>query len=65
MSKARIYGGDEVVHLNIHFSLMNSPAAGFIIKDLVKFGKSEKINLAAFSLKRFETLKSVSEITGF
>ena len=45
--------------------LMHAPAAGLIIKDLVKFGKSEKINLAAFSSKRFETLKSVSEKTGF
>ena len=45
--------------------LMHAPAAGLIIKDLVKFGKSEKINLAAFSSQRFETLKSVSEKTGF
>ena len=45
--------------------LMHAPAAGLIIKDLVKFGKSEKINLAAFSSHRFETLKSVSEKTGF
>ena len=45
--------------------LMHAPAAGLIIKDLVKFGKSEKINLAAFSSKRFETLKNVSEKTGF
>ena len=44
---------------------MHAPAAGLIIKDLVKFGKSKKINLAAFSSKRFETLKSVSEKTGF
>ena len=45
--------------------LMHAPAAGLIIKDLVKFGKSEKINLAAFSSQRFETLKSVLEKTGF
>ena len=45
--------------------LMHAPAAGLIIKDLVKFGKSEKINLSAFSSQRFETLKSVSEKTGF
>ena len=45
--------------------LMHAPAAALIIKDLVKFGKSEKINLAAFSSQRFETLKSVSENTGF
>ena len=45
--------------------LMHAPAAGLIIKDLVKFGKSEKINIAAFSSQRFETLKSVSEKTGF
>jgi hypothetical protein len=44
---------------------MHAPAAGLIIKDLVKFGKSEKINLAALSSQRFETLKSVSEKTGF
>ena len=45
--------------------LMHAPAAEIIIKDLVKFGKSKKINLAAFSSKRFEKLKSVSEKTGF
>ena len=45
--------------------LMQAPAAGLIIKDLVKFGKSEKINLSALSSHRFETLKSVSEKTGF
>ena len=45
--------------------LMHAPAAGLIIKDLVKFGTSEKINLAAFSSQRFETLKGVSEKTGF
>ena len=45
--------------------LMHAQAAGLIIRDLVKFGKSEKINLAAFSSQRFETLKSVSEKTGF
>ena len=45
--------------------LMHAPAAGLIMRDLVKFGKSEKINLDAFSSKRFETLQSVSEKTGF
>ena len=45
--------------------LMHAPAAGLIITDLIKFGKSEKINLAAFSSQRFETLKGVSEKTGF
>ncbi len=45
--------------------LMHAPAAGLIMRDLVKFGKSEKINLDAFSSKRFKTFKSVSEKTGF
>ena len=45
--------------------LMHAPAAGLVIRDLVKFGKSEKINLDAFSSKRFKKLKSVSEKTGF
>jgi len=45
--------------------LMHAPAAGMIIRDLVKFGRSKKIDLAAFSSQRFETFKSVSEKTGF
>ena len=45
--------------------LMHAPATGLIMRDLVKFGKSEKINLDAFSSKRFKTFKSVSEKTGF
>ena len=44
--------------------LMHAQAAGLIIRDLVKFGKSEKINLAAFSSQRFEIPKTVFEKTG-
>ena len=44
--------------------LMHAPATGLIIRDLVKFGKSEKINLAAFSSQRFEIPKTVFEKTG-
>tara|TARA_B100000989_G_scaffold66780_1_gene46435 strand:+ start:150 stop:338 length:189 start_codon:yes stop_codon:yes gene_type:complete len=42
--------------------LMHAPATGLIIKDLVKFGKSKKIYLAAFSSKRINTISILSRL---